>query len=111
MTAAPLLHWIGTFLLVSWACFALRLAWFVSLAPGPERWQVLNSHVLGVFVWSAVFLTLWLWLWLGKLGLRAIRVGPRREPGESARPRAAQPRLAGRAHRCGQGAACGRRRW
>lgn len=164
MTTLQPLHWVGIFLLVSWTCFALRLAWFVSLAPGPERWQVLNSHVLGVLVWaivwlffgyvlwvvaggsvwpsllqvaaplvcpdgqfqiltqsysykpgqrgtsvhvacvladgeqrailgtaifwagliwSAVFLTLW--LWLGKLGLRVIRLGPKRAPGESAR--------------------------
>jgi len=164
MTALPSLPSIGMFLLVSWAFFALRLAWFVSLAPGAERVQVLVSHLLGLLVWavlwlflgyvlwvvavgsvfpsllevatplvcpdgqfriltqaysykpgqhgtsvrivclladgeprpilaltifwagliwSAVFLTLW--LWLGKLGLRLIRLGPRREPGESAR--------------------------
>jgi hypothetical protein len=33
-------------------------------------------------LWSAVLLTLW--LWAGKLGLRIIRLGPKREPGESA---------------------------
>lgn len=164
MTASLLLHWIGLFLLGSWTFFALRLAWFVSLAPGAERTQALIGYVTGLLVWavvclffgyvlwvvavgsvfpsllevatplvcpdgqfqilthaysykpgqrgtsvdvvclladggrrpilgvtifwagliwSAVFLTLW--LWLGKLGLRVIHVGPKREPGESAR--------------------------
>lgn len=164
MSTLQTLHWIGIFLLVSWAFFALRLAWFVSLAPGLERLQVFNSHVFGVLVWAVVWLfmgyVLWVvavgsvwpsllqvaaplvcpdgqfqilthaysykpgqsgtsvnvaclladggqrpilgttifwagliwsavfltfWLWLGKLGLRVIRLGPKRESGESAR--------------------------
>lgn len=56
---------------------------FACLLANGERLELLAPTLYWAgLLWGAVWLTLF--LWAGKLGLRLIRLGPKREPGESA---------------------------